>query len=230
MPLNEEIINELKKQGAHFITFVDISELPKTFNHQFENAILIGIILSKEFLQKVSDNPEYVPELIRSQQIHTDEFHLKEIKTDELADFTACYLSNKGYSAFSQSEDNLYLSGFYDTKTQTTRLPHKTIALMAGLGWIGKHNLLISPEFGSAVSMCTVLTDAPLQTTNKQVLESKCGNCTLCLQACATSALHGKHWAPGIKRDDMLNISACTTCLQCLVLCPYSQNYMNSIN
>ena len=44
---------------------------------------------------------------------------------------------------------------------------HKTAAHLAGLGWIGKSCLLITPEAGPRVRWATVLTDAPLQPTGQ---------------------------------------------------------------
>jgi len=38
-------------------------------------------------------------------------------------------------------------------------MPQKTIATRAGLGWIGKTALLITPQFGSAIRLNSVLTD-----------------------------------------------------------------------
>ena len=40
--------------------------------------------------------------------------------------------------------------------------PHKTAATQAGLGWIGKTALFVSPEFGPAVRLATVFTDLEL--------------------------------------------------------------------
>lgn len=51
-------------------------------------------------MKKVSKTPDYVTELIRKKQIQTDKFHLAEIKTDELADFTACFLQKKDITHF----------------------------------------------------------------------------------------------------------------------------------
>jgi epoxyqueuosine reductase QueG len=226
MSLETEFTSELKKQGAHFVHFVDISHLKKEQNKGYPVAILLGIILSPQYLKKVTDTPEYVQKMKQNNEIDYDEFHLTELNTDRLADYFAGYLTTRGFSAYSQSEDNIFKTGYYNTATQTTPLPHKTIALLAGLGWIGKHNLLIMPEYGSAVSMCTVLTDAPLKAIFKSPIHSQCGTCNICTDICPVKALKGKLWDRKTRRDKIIDIYKCTTCIECLVFCPFTQAYM----
>ena len=227
MNLEEEIQLELKSRGADFVYFVDISQLPAEQNKNYSNAILIGITLSPEYLKEISDTPDFVLNMISNNQINEDEFDLKEKKADYLADYIANFLSLKGFYTYSQSEDNLSLSGFYDEKTKNTLLPHKTIALLAGLGWIGKHNLLVSPDFGSAFCMCTVLTDAPFRTVINSLSIPKCGNCIICSNICSVDAIKGKTWNITVPRDEMVDVYKCTCCLRCLVFCPWTQSYMN---
>jgi epoxyqueuosine reductase len=63
----------------------------------------------------------------------------------------------------------------------------KAWAARAGLGWIGKNNLLVSPVFGSFVFLATLVTDVALVYDEPQ--ESRCGNCERCVAACPTGAL-----------------------------------------
>ena len=42
-------------------------------------------------------------------------------------------------------------SQIIDWKEQTAHLSHKMIALRAGIGWIGRNNLLVHPDFGSKI-------------------------------------------------------------------------------
>lgn len=78
---------------------------------------------------------------------------LEENKTDELADELATIIQEKGYKAISQSEKGIDFRGEYDEKTKSSTLPHKKIATMSGLGWIGKNNLLVTEKYGAAISM-----------------------------------------------------------------------------
>ena len=70
----------------------------------------------------------------------------------------ASFLRERGYRATGCEPT----TSIKDNKTLSTVLPHKTVATLAGLGWIGKCALLVSETHGSAVRYNTVLTDAPL--------------------------------------------------------------------
>ncbi len=64
----------------------------------------------------------------------------------------------------------------------------KAWAVRAGLGWIGKHTNLITHEFGSWVFIGELLVNLELAYDTDQV-EDHCGSCTLCIDACPTSAI-----------------------------------------
>jgi len=222
---NEQIEAELSRQKASFVNFVDISSLPREKTRGFPIAILIGISLTKEFVLKVTNTPDYVERMILSKDFSSDEFLQKEHKADSLADFTANFLIQKGHSAISQSESANLKAGVFNEKSKTSLLPHKTIGTMAGLGWIGKNNLLITERFGCAFCMCTVLTDAPIKSTRKNPLLSHCNHCNICKEICPTRAIKGVFWNTETSRDDLIDVEKCKTCLKCLIFCPWTQKY-----
>lgn len=226
MPLESELKAELNSLGADLVHFVDVSQLPEEQNKRYPSAILIGVALSPSYIQKITNTPNYAKELKLTNREHEDEFHCRESLTDSIADSIADYLTAKGYSAYSQSENSILSTGLYNAKAKSTPLPHKTIARLAGLGWIGKHNLLVTPEYGSAICMCTVLTNAPLKPTLHAPVDSRCGNCTACKDICEVSAIEGNAWNIGISRDELVNVFKCNTCLKCLAHCPWTQMYM----
>ncbi|MBU3178866.1 epoxyqueuosine reductase [Clostridium estertheticum] len=212
-----ELISALNHRGVNFIKTVDISMLSVKENRGYSVAILIGIVLSEGYIFRLS----------KGNIADHSEFGEKEHLVNELAEWTADFIIAKGYKSFAQSEKNL-IHGFYDETTKTTPLPHKKIAILAGLGWIGKSNLLVTKEYGSALCMCTILTNAPLPIENRSIIMPKCGECTVCKDICPTGAIHGSTWKPGMNRDSIVNVYHCDGCLKCLVNCPWTQKYMDN--
>jgi len=209
------IISELTSHGAAVVKVVDISRLSEKETRGYRLAILIGLPLI----------PPYIVQQSKEAQIDHTEFAANEYRGDELAEWTADYLQTLGYPAFAQSERNLLLHSSFDEATKTTPLPHKKVAMLAGLGWIGKSNLLVTPEYGSAITMCTVLTNAPLPADNRPLILSKCGECTVCKDICPPGVIHGTTWHPGTPRDCIVDVYRCKGCLKCLVHCPWTQRY-----
>ncbi len=63
----------------------------------------------------------------------------------------------------------------------------RPLAAKAGLGWVGKHTLILHPEAGSWFFLGEILTNLPIPHDEK-VQENQCGSCQACLQVCPTNA------------------------------------------
>lgn len=63
----------------------------------------------------------------------------------------------------------------------------RPLAEKAGLGWIGKHTLLLNQEAGSWFFLGEILTSLPLP-VNQQLSKNQCGDCINCLKVCPTDA------------------------------------------
>jgi epoxyqueuosine reductase len=68
-------------------------------------------------------------------------------------------------------------------------LNERTLARLAGLGWIGRNGLLISPTAGSYRFLGFLLSDAPLELRRGAHGEDRCGRCTACESRCPTRAI-----------------------------------------
>lgn len=67
-------------------------------------------------------------------------------------------------------------------------LAEKPIAVRAGLGYYGKHGIVITQRFGSYVVLGEILTDLEIK-PHDMPIENNCGNCDLCIKACPTGAI-----------------------------------------
>ena len=63
----------------------------------------------------------------------------------------------------------------------------RPLAEKAGLGWVGKHTLVINKEAGSWFFLGELLVDIPLPCDKKP--ENLCGSCVACIKMCPTGAI-----------------------------------------
>lgn len=103
-------------------------------------------------------------------------------------------------------------------------------AQAAGLGTIGRHSLLITPEFGSMVWLGAVLSEQEFEPD--EMKEPLCDNCRLCVDICPVNALDG----PELKQqtcydfafgDDAETQTWKISCHKCRDICPYNIPYQN---
>lgn len=113
-------------------------------------------------------------------------------------------------------------------------VPFKAAAVQAGLGWIGKNDVLITKEYGPRVRLYAVLIDESFP-YGDPVTKSLCpSSCRLCADACPVHALHGVCWTPDIQRSDLIDYPLCnqtrsnallergekSPCGLCIAACP----------
>ncbi len=201
MELNETWEQRIKSSGIDFVYFVDASVLPADVAGEYACAVLFGKALSKE----------YISTLRAGGQPKRKEVFNTERKMDDLGVKLAAQLEEAGYKSAG--------------KLKTGLLPHKTVALRAGLGFIGKNNLLVTEPYGCALMLGKVLTTAPFETMSTARREPQCGECNICVDACPTKALLGVTWSVTTSREEILTRRLCTLCLQCMIQCPYTADY-----
>ncbi len=224
---SEEIHNCLKTRDAALSGIADTSLLKKTFGltkkelKKYPRAISIGVKLPDEIIDRIKEGPtlEYA-------RLYRD----ANAKLDYLAEFLSERLKEKGFLAL-----RIPASLRYDEKELAAIFPHKTAAILSGLGWIGKSALLISHELGPRVRFSTVLTNAPLDTDEPQ-MTSECNSCMICVKACPAQAIKGINWTFGDKREKIFDAYKCkayldiqkkrvgeTICGICVSVCPYGK-------
>jgi len=117
---------------------------------------------------------------------------------------------------------------------------HKMAATSAGLGWIGRNGLLISPVYGPRLSLATVLTDARLK-PDVPIERCLCGGCTLCIEHCPSQAITGAEWSRASPYAELVKLNACRShkaakramdnkpnCGLCINICPFGRTMIKN--
>ncbi len=243
--MNRELEQLLLEKGASMVGFYKIDEFYNTVDldgprcedsvtepfdiPHYPYGISILLALPKDVIKAITNGPT---------MDYYDAYFGFSHKLDELALLCAEYIEKQGYHAYAQTDSNTKEYGIF-----RTIMPHKTVALQAGLGWIGKSALFITEKYGSAVRLTSVLTNAPLD-YKRGIMQSKCGGCMLCTKACPGKAISGRIWSPDLDRDEFFDAMACrkkareiaaktldkkvTLCGKCIEVCPYTRKYTMS--
>ncbi|OPY02469.1 MAG: Epoxyqueuosine reductase [Syntrophorhabdus sp. PtaB.Bin184] len=136
-------------------------------------AVSFGIVLSVGVLGTLKDGPT---------QLYLHHYRQLNYRLDMIGYFLGRSMEREGFRAIPFAASQVV-----DWQRQRGHINHKKVGVMAGLGWIGRNNLLVHPLFGSQVRYNTVLTDMPLEVNRELGLD--CGSCTACIAACPAGAI-----------------------------------------
>ena len=118
----------------------------------------------------------------------------------------------------------------------TAPVMEKPLAEAAGLGWQGKHTVLVSREFGSWMFLGAIFTSAELPVDAPH--EESCGSCRKCLDVCPTNAFPAPFQLDARRCLSYLNIehqgpiplefrvpmgNRIYGCDDCLAVCPWNK-------
>jgi len=218
---SETLKQKILEWGASLVGFADLQGLAPNKWKSLKSGVSVAVRLSDIVIDEIKNGPTL-----------TYAHHYRT--TNQLLDSIAVKASNliqsQGYKALS-----IPASQTIDAKKLKGLISHKMVATRAGLGWIGKNALLITPQYGPRVRLASVLTNAPLK-PSKPITKSKCERCHLCVKTCPAGALKGKNWALNIKREDLMEVSLChgiternkkifgeAVCGVCISVCPFGK-------
>ncbi len=227
MTISEEIRSELKQKGASIVGYADLSSLPEKDRKGYPYGIIIGVALIPEIVSGIRSGPTLQ---------YYEEYKRVNTMLNELGEYTEALLKGKGFEALAKTKKVVEI----DEGTIRTELPHKTVATRAGIGWIGKCALLVTEEYGSAIRITSILTNAVLD-TGTPINNSRCGGCLICKNICPAGAVSGDIWDLNKDRDEFYNAFDCrntarersgriglneSLCGLCILACPWTQRYL----
>ncbi|MBQ0080838.1 MAG: tRNA epoxyqueuosine(34) reductase QueG [Alistipes sp.] len=118
--------------------------------------------------------------------------------------------------------------------TDSAPIFEKAYAVNAGLGWIGKQSLLVTPEFGTFVLLGEIVIDQKCDQYDIPFSENRCGTCRKCVEACPNHAIMERHIdtrlcisRATIEKQDTNSIALhgwVFGCDECQNACPYSKH------
>jgi epoxyqueuosine reductase QueG len=147
--------------------------LPEKTLRELPSAISIALHLSPAVLGTLEDHPN---------QLYEHHYRQVNFALDRLALDLATLIQSLEAQALPIAASQLV-----DWQNQRGHLSHKRIAVGAGLGWLGRNNLLVTPRFGAQVRLVTILTDLMLEPDRP--LDNGCGSCHACVAACPAKAI-----------------------------------------
>ena len=229
--LTESFTAEMKEAGALMVGFADLRIVqPRPFP-ELPIGVAVAVPFAEPSLARHPGAPEADPRYI--------EAYVKSGRSlDPLAARGVEFLRAAGYEAWGYGSEMFFDKRGQDMNPEaylTSFYQHKTTATLAGLGWIGRMGVLVTPEFGPHVWLATIVTDAPFSPA-EAVTESRCGSCRKCQEACPVEAIKGPAWRRGLSRDDLLDVKKCFAhrrergqnagmpmCGLCLAACPFGK-------
>ncbi len=164
--------------------------LPRDLLARLPTALSVAMRVSPAVLDSLEDRPN---------QLYEHHYRQVNFALDRLGLALANRVQELGHRALPVPASQLV-----DWQNQRGHLSHKRVAVAAGLGWLGRNNLLVTPRTGAQVRLVTVLTNLPHAPTQTNTDEhgpfggqrsaesgerSSCGSCRACISACPTHAI-----------------------------------------
>jgi epoxyqueuosine reductase len=234
MPLEDELQAIAKSMGADLYGTADLRPYEMEMVgqggglvHDYQFAISVGIRLLDTIVDQVPNRSQRAVRV--SYRSHS--YDVVNGRLDQISLLLAGRLQKEGYRSMP-----VPASERIDDERICAMFSHKMAAHLAGLGWIGKSCLLITPQYGPRVRWTTVLTDYPFSSTGTP-MDPRCGNCEECVKACPVSAFTGRMFQENEPREARFDAAKCDRyfkdlerqapkpmCGVCVYICPHGRN------
>lgn len=234
MDLENELRDSVMGWGADYFGIADLTLAREAILEQggreiaqYPRSLSVGIALFHTIVDQLPRRPDR--SVAVSYRSHC--YDIINARLDQIISLAASTLQRRGYSAFP-----IPAAKRVDDDRICAIFSHKLSAHLAGLGWIGKNCLLITPDMGPRVRWATVLTDAPLATTGRPI-DARCGDCRECVDICPIKGFTGRPFRAEEPRAVRFDAGKCdryfskmkekdaetAVCGLCLYTCPYGR-------
>ncbi len=147
--------------------------LDKELAARFDRALVFGKRILDPVIEEIKDRPT---------SLYFHHYRQLNFFLDRGALITASHIQEQGFQALP-----IHASQVIDWERHLGHVSHRKMGLLAGLGWMGRNNLLVNPDLGARFRLVTVLTDMPLEAA--EPLKDDCGVCRRCLATCPAEAI-----------------------------------------
>jgi epoxyqueuosine reductase QueG len=230
--LGEALRAEALALGADFFGVADLAPARDFIREQggemvavFPRAVSIGVLMPSAIVDQIVRQDD--KRALIAYRSHS--YDIINVRLNQIASRLSSFLQREGYRAFP-----IAAAERGDGETMCGLISHKLAAHLAGLGWIGKSCLLVTPEVGPRVRWDTVLTDASFMPG--QPLEERCGDCMECVEVCPAHAFTGCNFRADEPREARYDVFKCNeylkqreqqigvrACGLCVYVCPYGR-------
>jgi epoxyqueuosine reductase len=233
MGLSDELKDIAVRQGIDYFGIADTEPAREAIREQggdlvarFPRAVSMGIILPHAVVDQLPNRCD--PEVAANYLHHA--YYVINLRLDQANSLIGSELQRRGYRPLP-----IPTKEHQDEERLCAMFSHKLAAHLAGLGWIGKSCLLVTPQAGPRVRWTSVLTDAPLEPTGEP-MDERCGKCRECVDICPVGAFTGRPFVADEPREMRYKARACReyfeeleaagrlpACGLCLYVCPFGR-------
>ncbi len=235
MKLEKQLTEMAMAHGWDYCGFADLKPYHTymggfcgPFINQFPRAVSLVIRLSNAVVDSIEEQ-----ERDKILSFHNYNYYAIDYLQNTGTARIANYLESNGWRAYPVPASY----GVYQERLAAL-ISHKLVARAAGLGWIGKNSLFMTPREGPRVRLASILTDAPFETAKP--IESACRNCTICQIACPAGAIKGREFNEKEADCERLDPAKCfafmenrkkewgleierSVCGLCVAVCPFGR-------